>query len=565
MEKQFFVNELQPAFHLRNPKANKPTIVYLVCRIQGKQVKLSTGVKVYPDHWNKKRQEAYVSLKLSELDNHNNLIVNDKIGQIKTEFFEFKKYLCTNIGDIDNWLIILKSRLYKSINIMPQNNNRINATLEMKQLIDTKDVKESSKDIQKGIINLFGEFLKKQGILDSWDKITLDTLNKYQQYLMDEKKTYQTIKNHFGAINSVLKIAHKRSEIPFKLSDSGTDSFELIKNKANKEKQKDKQIALTEEQIEKIYKYSPIGNKAERDIEIKDMFVLQCLTGQRFSDMNNFLTSSYDINGEFITIEQKKTNKTAIIPLLPLAKEILLKYPNGTQHISFTHSDNTLFNRVLKRIAEEIGFTNKVIYQVHRGREIEMMEEPLYELIHTHTARHTFITIMCLYNVPKDTVKDITGHSDIKIIDEIYSHLTDRNKGDKMSQILTEKLKESTLYATKKDEIDDEIVEIIDERINSNDLDILKENRDSIIATIAGVVSMMPNKGDVKDTVSTAMDMTLSMLLEGIPSDTIGKILLNSFTELHFSYSPTFSGHTIIPNSKSDIIPKLSARNDDKK
>ena len=41
MAGQFFFNELQARFNLREPKANKPTNIYLVCRISGKQVKLT--------------------------------------------------------------------------------------------------------------------------------------------------------------------------------------------------------------------------------------------------------------------------------------------------------------------------------------------------------------------------------------------------------------------------------------------------------------------------------------------------------------------------------------------
>lgn len=52
-----FFNEVQARFHLRKPKANKPTNIYLVCRINGKQVKLSTGVKVYPEHWNEENKK----------------------------------------------------------------------------------------------------------------------------------------------------------------------------------------------------------------------------------------------------------------------------------------------------------------------------------------------------------------------------------------------------------------------------------------------------------------------------------------------------------------------------
>ena len=44
MEQQIFINEIQTSFVLRQPKSTKPTNIYLVCRIQGKQVKLATGV-----------------------------------------------------------------------------------------------------------------------------------------------------------------------------------------------------------------------------------------------------------------------------------------------------------------------------------------------------------------------------------------------------------------------------------------------------------------------------------------------------------------------------------------
>ena len=76
MEKQVFVKEIQATFNLREPKGKKPTNIYFVIRMDGKQVKFATGVKVYPDHWNKEKQEAYISFRLSELDNRNNEIAN---------------------------------------------------------------------------------------------------------------------------------------------------------------------------------------------------------------------------------------------------------------------------------------------------------------------------------------------------------------------------------------------------------------------------------------------------------------------------------------------------------
>ena len=85
----------------------------MVCRIDKKQVKLSTGVKVYPDQWNTKKQEAYLSPRLTELDNINNAIVTDEINKLKADFIEFKRYICDNPNEIDNSLFLLRKYIYK--------------------------------------------------------------------------------------------------------------------------------------------------------------------------------------------------------------------------------------------------------------------------------------------------------------------------------------------------------------------------------------------------------------------------------------------------------------------
>lgn len=98
---------------MRKPKSDRPTNIYLVCRINKKQVKLSTGVRVYPDQWNTKKQEAYVSPRLTELDNINNAIVNDEINKLKADFIDFKRYICDNPNEIDNSLFLLRKYIYK--------------------------------------------------------------------------------------------------------------------------------------------------------------------------------------------------------------------------------------------------------------------------------------------------------------------------------------------------------------------------------------------------------------------------------------------------------------------
>lgn len=433
---QIFINEIQATFNLREPKASKPTNIYLVVRMNGKQVKLSIGAKVYPCQWNKDKQEAYLSYRLSELDNRNNEITNNKINETKICFLEYKKYLCENPNLIDDGISILRERIYKGTNKRMGKKQDISATNQMLLLTTEQDIKESSKDTKCRYIRDFAKYLKESSIKDEWNEMNLNTIKLYQTYLTNKGMRIATIGNKLNCIISTLKVASKRSDIPFKWSESNLDSFEIVKNKTNKSKVKDKQVALTIEQVKKIYSYKA---KSELDEEVKDMFVLQCLVGQRISDMPKFLNGEYEIKDNTISIIQQKTGEKAIIPLFDEAKEILYKYRNGLKNDKlFNRTYNSTINKIIRSICKEVGLDELVEYQEQKGTEIIIERKPMYELIHTHIARHSFVTIMCRMNIPKDTIIIATGHSNTAMIDKVYEHLNDKDKANKIEQAISE-------------------------------------------------------------------------------------------------------------------------------
>ena len=55
MEEQVFL-DFELRFNLRQKKIHKPTIVYAVFSYGGKQIKINTNTKVFPNQWNHKRQ-----------------------------------------------------------------------------------------------------------------------------------------------------------------------------------------------------------------------------------------------------------------------------------------------------------------------------------------------------------------------------------------------------------------------------------------------------------------------------------------------------------------------------
>ena len=437
MGRQIFINQMQCNFNLRQPKANKPTNIYLVVYLNNKQVKLSTGVKVYPEHWNIRKQQAYVNARLSKLDNNNNTIANDRLSELKDMFLEFKHYLCEHPTDIENSITILRTRIYK--NTMTTEIKKKSATTVMKEIIDAKQAASSTKEQQKLNVGKFERYLKENNISDTWESMNLNTFESYQKYLVDNGRGSVTIRNIIqNTLFPLLKKVSKRVDIPFTWYDSNLNSFEFVKDESNKELASNKKVTLTEEQLKQLYDYPITGTELQvrKRTEIRDLFVLQCLVGQRVGDMQKFFNgdNEKDEEEDTISIIQQKTKARAIIPLTPLAKEIISKYQNT--ELKYYKPRNSNLNAELRIIAEEAGLNIPITFEDKDGKQVK----PLFELVHTHTARHTFITIMCRRDIPKETIIIATGHEDTKMIDKVYSHLSNKDKAQKVSTAFKKKL-----------------------------------------------------------------------------------------------------------------------------
>ncbi|MCA6006284.1 hypothetical protein DXA83_20935 [Bacteroides thetaiotaomicron] len=56
------------------------------------------------------------------------------------------------------------------------------------------------------------------------------------------------------------------------------------------------------------------------------------------------------------------------------------------------------------------------------------MKKKLHPIIHTHLARHTFITLMFKKGIPKEVVIIATTHENTKMIDKVYLHISSYDK-----------------------------------------------------------------------------------------------------------------------------------------
>lgn len=161
-------------------------------------------------------------------------------------------------------------------------------------------------------------------------------------------------------------------------------------------------VFLSMNEITRIYYYENLTRKQQR---IRDLFIIGCLTGLRYSDYSNL--NKEDFQDEFIVKTTKKTNRV-IIPLHEYVKEILEKYEYDLpKNISIQY-----FNRYVKLICKKIGLNEVITNSYMRGNKIITESKEKWELISSHTARRSAATNMYMTGRMKTSdIMTTTGHT----------------------------------------------------------------------------------------------------------------------------------------------------------
>ena len=88
----------------------------------------------------------------------------------------------------------------------------------------------------------------------------------------------------------------------------------------------------------------------------------------------------------------------------------------------------TTVGRVLKEVARKAGLVAEEAWgESVGGREVRKTA-PLWSVISSHWAHHTFVTNKLLEGVAPDDLCALTGHADDAMIKAVYGHLSLRDK-----------------------------------------------------------------------------------------------------------------------------------------
>ena len=275
----------------------------------------------------------------------------------------------------------------------------------------------------------------------SIDDVDTEFLSELTHWFVDQGLKHNTIHDYMGSLRFCMKIAYKEN---------------FTKNRIYKAKglvpprQDIDEIYLTKEQIDELYSFdlsdrakiiAEVGklkmNEAElffyerrlrpkhRNIyeQARDLFVVGCLTGQRFSDYSRIssgmIMESKGIS--FIRLTQNKTLKTVLIPVDKRVKAILDKYNGKLPKMSMRH-----LNTLTRYIAELLGWTWEPTFDNNRlgyKRGVRFCD-----MISSHTCRRSFATNAYAAGVPIKSIIAVTGHSREDSL-RTYLKLQRREKG----------------------------------------------------------------------------------------------------------------------------------------
>jgi len=161
-------------------------------------------------------------------------------------------------------------------------------------------------------------------------------------------------------------------------------------------------VYLTEDELTKIFN-TDFDNSPRLD-RVRDLFLVGCWTGCRFSDFSTITPSQ--IKAGMLHVEQEKTGNKVVIPLHPVVNSILGKY-NGVLPEA---PSNQKFNDYIKEVCELAGIDTSETLSITKGGKRISETKPKYQLVSSHTARRSFATNLYKDGFPSISIMAITGH-----------------------------------------------------------------------------------------------------------------------------------------------------------
>ena len=273
------------------------------------------------------------------------------------------------------------------------------------QIMETKKTNDSSTNysVWAGCLVHLKRYHPGESL--TFEQVTVDWLNGVKRYLDTQAKTKSgnpiskgTASVYFNKIRVVINDAYAKGII----SKNPLQQVKGIKAETNE------RVYLTIDEVRALVK-----TECRYDV-LKNAFLFSCLTGLRWSDINNLDWSEISqFDGVHrITFSQKKTGNLQYLDIPKQAYQ-LMGDPASKGRVFQTLKYSAYMNTELLRWTMAAGITKHVTF---------------------HSGRHTFAVSLLCYGVDIYTVSKLMGHNEVKTT-QVYADIIDSVRKDAMHKI----------------------------------------------------------------------------------------------------------------------------------
>lgn len=375
----------------KNNKNSKKTIYCYVREGREKPLIFNTREKVNPNNWNKITKRAIttgkgkfdgakeLNLYLDSFENSIKKAVREiKADNVSIEFEEIKRKLLEKFSN--------------------KTTANIFDALDLFIKVRENDLTESTLTKFTNLKNHLIEFQNKNYTKLSFGAIDLSFYDSFVNFLIYVKK------KKLNSNSAYKNIALLKTFLAWSY-DRGLNKYDYFRKFKKKEFSVDI-VTLSEKELKQLENLDLSGEENIRLDKTRDLFLFACYTGARFSDIFNI--NRADIKENVWYLRQVKTKYTTEIPLIEEAQNILKKYELFEKPLPVI--TNQKLNQYLKELCEKAKLFDKVRITEQKGNQSIEKEYQKYQLITTHTARRTFITLSLTKGMNAQIVMSITGH-----------------------------------------------------------------------------------------------------------------------------------------------------------
>lgn len=406
-------------FFLKEPKSRNETPIYIIhfVVVEKKNFKFSTGQKIKPDDWDFENRMPKTKRGAAGV----------KLRNITTILRQYSDLLEEQIENAD-----LNNTPLTSKGLRDAFNNKFRKKSEPQKLtfpetIQLFIVAKNKSGAQSPSWNQkYGNLKKKiehfeeyTGKPIKFSDIDSDWIDEYSGFLrqinVEKFKPHNdnTLYRNINFLFTFLKWARGKHH---------TLDLDQIKNPVRKYQADD--VHLTEDEVKAIEELELPRESLER---ARDLFLIGIYSGQRFSDYSVF--EKADVVGDLLIKRAEKTENESFIPLHPRLKNLLEKYDWKLPRISGQN-----FNPHIQEICKLAGINEEFKETIYRGNKKEVLYKPKYEMVGSHTARRTFITLAAEKGMPDHIIMKITGIRDPKTLQK-YKKTSQRSVIEQMEKM----------------------------------------------------------------------------------------------------------------------------------